>query len=385
MQLSHAHFLICRTDNIGDLVLTLPLAGFLKQQFPACRITFLVRGYAEAVARHCRFVDAVLTLEALTDPATQLAAGGFDVALFAFPRRKLAQAAKQAKIRWRVGTSHRLYHWLYCNKLAHFSRVHSPLHEAQLNFALLAPLGINITPPLQEIWPWYGLNSLAASATEAATPQDMPGTLATLQAASPPAAADTRRAAAPLTAKLPVSPADRPPRPALFQNNRFNLILHPKSNGNGREWPLRHFLELARQLQPHQEIQIWISGSAQEGQLMQRAVPELFAMSNVESLCGHCTLPQFVDLIGACDGLVASGTGPLHIAASMGRRTLGLFPPIRPIDIARWGALGSNAENLTLPQPCRACPGAQDCACMAALPVNEVKARILAWRQAAAA
>ncbi|GAA0415545.1 hypothetical protein ACFOY5_02580 [Massilia aurea] len=25
--------LICRTDNIGDVVLTLPLAGYLKQRF----------------------------------------------------------------------------------------------------------------------------------------------------------------------------------------------------------------------------------------------------------------------------------------------------------------------------------------------------------------
>lgn len=374
MQLSQSHFLICRTDNIGDLVLTLPLAGFLKQQFPGCRITFLVRGYAEAVARRCRFVDAVLTLEALTDPAAQLAAGAYDVVLFAFPQRKLAQASKQAKIRWRVGTSHRLYHWLYCNKLAHFSRVHSPLHEAQLNFALLAPLGLNITPTLQQIWPWYGLQADAAaiSATEAMVKLD--------KSATP---AESEATAAPIIAPQSALPSAIQLRPALFQNNRFNLILHPKSNGNGREWPLRHFLELARQLQPHPEIQIWISGSAQEGQLMQQAVPELFTLPNVESLCGHCTLPQFVDLIGTCDGLVASGTGPLHIAASMGRRTLGLFPPIKPIDIARWGALGSQAENLCLPQPCRACPGAQDCACMAALPVNEVKARILAWRQAA--
>lgn len=331
MQLSHAHLLICRTDNIGDLVLTLPLAGFLKQQFPHCRITFLCRAYAQGVVERCGFVDAVLTLEALPDLEAGLRAGNFDAVIFAFPQRKLAQAAKRAKIPLRVGTSHRLYHWLYCNKLAHFSRVESPLHEAQLNFALLKPLGLKVTPSLAQITAWYGLRGPTSSA------------------------------------------------PHLMQNNRFNLILHPKSNGNGREWPLASFVELARQLQSEARVQVWISGSAQEGQQLAAAAPELFALPNVQSLCGQCNLTQFVDLIAACDGLIASGTGPLHVAAALGRRTLGLFPPIKPIDIARWGALGSSAENLCTQQACRACPGAQDCACMAAISVEQVKAVVRSW------
>jgi ADP-heptose:LPS heptosyltransferase len=350
MQLSHAHLLICRTDNIGDLVLTLPLAGFLKQQFPHCRITFLCRAYAQGVVERCVFVDAVLTLETLVEPEAALRAGGFDVVIFAFPQRKLAQAAKRAKIPLRVGTSHRFYHWLYCNKLAHFSRVHSPLHEAQLNFALLEPLGLKVAPSLAQIQDWYGLRPGAVEA-------------------SPPAPA--------LRGPTVRGPTMR--GPTLLQNNRFNLILHPKSNGNGREWPLASFVELARQLQTEARVQIWISGSAQEGQQLAAAAPELFALPNVASLCGHCTLAQFVDLIAACDGLIASGTGPLHLAAALGRRTLGLFPPIKPIDIARWGALGSRAENLCTQPACRACPGAQACACMAAISVQQVNAVVTRW------
>jgi ADP-heptose:LPS heptosyltransferase len=48
-------------------------------------------------------------------------------------------------------------------------------------------------------------------------------------------------------------------------------------------------------------------------------------------------LTQF---IAQADGLIASGTGPLHLAAAIGQRTLGLFPPTRPMHPGRWAALG---------------------------------------------
>jgi ADP-heptose:LPS heptosyltransferase len=336
MQLSHAHILICRTDNIGDLVLTLPLAAFLKQRHPKCRISFICRAYAEAVVRQCEFVDAVITLESLHDPVAQLQAGQYDCVIFAFPDRKLARAAKQAKIAHRVGTSHRLYHWWYCNHLAHFSRVRSTLHEAQLNFALLKPLGLDQIPPLQHIPALYGLGAGTQVQVD-----DLPA----------------------------------------LEAGRFHLILHPKSNGNGREWPPGHYTELARQLQAQPRVQIWLSGSAAEAQLLQQQAPQLLAQQNVKCIAGQLTLAQFIRFIQACDGLIASGTGPLHLAAALGRRTLGLFPPRKPIDPARWGALGTQAQNLCLPQTCQACPDAATCACMAALDVAKVQAVVTAWLQ----
>ena len=41
------NLLIVRTDRIGDVVLSLPLAGIIKSEFPNCKITFLVREYTK--------------------------------------------------------------------------------------------------------------------------------------------------------------------------------------------------------------------------------------------------------------------------------------------------------------------------------------------------
>ena len=43
---------------------------------------------------------------------------------------------------------------------------------------------------------------------------------------------------------------------------------------------------------------------------------------------------------------MASGTGPLHVAAASGINTLGLFPSVRPIHPERWAPLGKKAGYL---------------------------------------
>ena len=62
---SMRHVLICRTDNLGDVVLTLPLAGYLRQLFPALKIGFLCRRYAAAVVKQCSAIDYVVERETL--------------------------------------------------------------------------------------------------------------------------------------------------------------------------------------------------------------------------------------------------------------------------------------------------------------------------------
>jgi ADP-heptose:LPS heptosyltransferase len=327
-----SRILICRTDNIGDVVLTLPLAGFLKGLIPGVQVDLVCRRYAAPVVRCCRHVDRVLALEEL-DIDRLFRDQEYDTVIFAFPNRAIGRAARRAHVANRVGSSHRLHHWISCNRLAHFSRARSPLHEAQLNFALLKAIGIEHQPALFELCALYGLEAPHATAAG-----------------------------------------------QLFDPAQFNLILHPKSNGNGREWPLARYTELAALLRSDPGITVWVTGSRAEGELLAREAPQLLDSPNVRNLCGRLELSELVALIGMADGLVASGTGPLHISAALGQPTLGLFPPIKPIDIARWGALGRNAVSLSGAQACDTCLDAQRCRCMEAIQAGQVMEVIAGWR-----
>jgi heptosyltransferase-3 len=340
-------FLVSRVDAIGDVVLTLPVCGMLKQLFPGCRVVLVGRSYTAAVAAACPWVDEFVELDKQIETGTlptgpllaQLRSYSASAIIHVFPNRLLARLAKQANIPIRIGTRNRLFHWLTCNRLVALSRRHSPLHEAQLNLQLLAPLGYTATLPLAEV-------------------------------------ADLVRLlpAVPLAPQWQALLAARVP-------DQLTVILHPRSRGSAREWGLANFGRLAQLLHTAGHL-VFVTGTADEGaelaaaNWLQEYKPYLAA-----DLTGKFTLSEFIAFIAAADGLVAGSTGPLHLAAALGRHALGLYPPIRPMHPGRWAPLGHYADYLVFDRPdcqdCRAQPAL--CACIKAITAEAVAARVASW------
>ncbi|MCX6244488.1 MAG: hypothetical protein NTU98_07245 [Bacteroidetes bacterium] len=145
------------------------MAGILKQQFPDCYIIFLGKKYTKPLIGACEYIDEFLDWDEIKGNRQQaignsvLGALKVDVILHVFPDKEIQIIAKKAKIPIRISTSHRWYSWLYCNKLVHYSRKKSNLHESQLNLKLLEPLGITKEFSLTEIPSYYGLTKLTSS------------------------------------------------------------------------------------------------------------------------------------------------------------------------------------------------------------------------------
>ncbi len=319
--------IVSRTDSLGDVMLTLPLVGFLKEKAPHLKIYFLGKAYTRALAEACEHVDAFL------DRADVLREGfpPTDAILFVFPDKELAQRAARQKIRYRIGTSHRLLHWRYCNRLVHFSRRRSPLHESQLNFKLLYPFRLSFVPTFAQMLPWYGFY--------------------------PP-------------------PLAEPLRSELQRVDGWKVVLHPKSRGSAREWPLAAYKKLAELLHPTQ-FQIYVTGTAEEGPLIRKELPDLLALPHVHDLTGTMSLPELIAFLGAVDGLVACSTGPLHIAAALGKVAIGLYPSVQPIHPGRWMPIGVKAQYLTYKADCTDCLKTDSCACMANIDPHSVKTHLL--------
>ena len=322
-------FIISRTDAIGDVVLTLPVAGVLRELYPHAKIVFLGRSYTEDLIKACVFVDEFLNWDELQqlpyeDAVKKMADTGADTIIHVFPRPETAKMAKRAGIKQRIGTTNRLYHWWYNNKLVWLSRKNSPYHEAQLNLRLLTPLGAEELYSLPEIARYCGLSRLA-----------------------------------------PLPPAIT----QLFDRQKFNLILHPKSKGHGREWGLDYYIALI-DLLPADRFKIFITGTTAEGRLLE---PLLKACPSVTDITGRLSLAEFITFISRADGLLASGTGPLHLAAALGIHAVGIFPPIRPIHPGRWAPIGPRATALVKDIDCSACRKTMDCTCIRDILPAQVK------------
>lgn len=305
--IKNQHILISRTDAIGDVVLTLPLCGYLKSIYPGVKISFLGRTYTGPIIDACAAVDTFINYDELkalpiAKQVVALKAKHIDAIIHVYPRKEIAALAKSAGIKLRIGTTNRVFHWLTCNKLVKLSRKKSLLHEAQLNIVLLQGLGITEIPDVAKLPGYYDFKPKG---------------------------------------KLRKEFSD------LFEHDKCNLIIHPKSHGSGREWSLQRFSELIGLLPP-EKFKIFISGSEREKALLKNWIGGL--PDTVVDMTGTMPLEQLVKFIAKADGMLAAGTGPLHIAAETGIHTLGLFPSIGSIHARRWGPVGKKAEYIQVPE-----------------------------------
>ncbi|MBS1976002.1 MAG: glycosyltransferase [Bacteroidetes bacterium] len=319
--------IVSRTDNLGDVILTLPLLGYLKATMPEVRISFIGKKYTSAVIDKCIHVDQFLDRDELLADPNLLNEVQADSILFIYPDRELAKMAKRSGIRRRVATGHRWFNWLYCNYRIDFSRVRSRLHESQLNFKLLSPFKMYWDFDLREIANFYGL----------------------------------------------VPPLQN--HNGCLSPSHFNLILHPKSKGSAREWDINHYFALARSLSSD-KYRIFITGLAAEGELIRKEQPELFNLPHVTDMTGKLNMDELMSFISQADGLVACSTGVLHLAAALGKFSLGIYSPMKPIHPGRWMPIGRHADYIVLNKNCNGCRQSKVCACINEITPEQVQARL---------
>jgi len=320
--------ILSRTDNLGDVILTLPLAGYLKAVAPGVEVIFLGKKYTQPIVERSIFIDQFIDCDDVLADQSRMKAVQADSILFIFPHRRLAQIAKQSKIPVRVATGHRWYNWLYCNKRVEFSRINSMLHESQLNFKLLRPFKLVYDMDLTTVAGYYGIQPREENYS------------------------------------------------GLISEEKFNLIIHPKSKGSAREWPLGKYLTLVKML-PQEEFRIFITGLPDEEKLIQKECPELLVHANVVNLIGRFNLTQLTSFISQVDGLLACSTGVLHLAAALGKHALGIYAPMRPIHPGRWKPIGRNADYLVVEKACNSCRNSTLCACIQSIQVEEVAQKFL--------
>lgn len=314
-----SRIIVSRTDSIGDVVLTLPICSWIKLNFPQATLVYLCKRYTKDVVQCFEAVDEILLLEDLeiTDHITRNSLLQSDLILHVFPNKTVASWAKQAGITYRIGTSHRWFHWLNCNIRVSFTRKKSPLHESQLNFNLLKPLGLHAIPSLDEI------NLL--------------------------------------------SEGFRVPKTQLPFNPGY-VILHPLSQGSAVDYPLNKYVALADILAKRGK-QVLITGTAKEGNLIGTAFDHL---AGVENVCGQFSLSELITLISNAEALIACSTGPLHIAGILNIKAIGLFSARVPIHPGRWKPLGNHAITMVNDPNCNQCARGEDCRCITEIQVAHI-------------
>jgi ADP-heptose:LPS heptosyltransferase len=262
-----------------------------------------VAGYAAAVARACPHVDRVVVKGAA---GWEEEAAGCEVAVFAFPDREVV-AALRRRVPVRVGTGRR---WHMVGAMTHRvweGRKRSGHHEAWHGLRLLEP--VRLVPGMAR--PGRRL------------PEDEPAAL------QPLVRLEARTA---------------PPAGLLDAAGKPVVVVHPGSHGSANNWAWPRYADLVRRLGPTHHVVI--TGTAAEGKALAPFWGLLEGTSYVDAT-GRCSLDELIGLLSAADSVVAASTGPLHLAAALGTRSIGLFGTEAPVWPARWRPIGPEVVVMT--------------------------------------
>ena len=328
---SPKNILIVRTDRIGDVVLSLPIASTIKKHYPECRISFLLRDYTKALAENNPFIDEIITLEEkggkISIPANvSKIKNKFDACIVAFPTFPIALILFISGIPIRIGTGYRWYSFLF-NKKVYEHRKYGEHHELEYNIRLLQHLDINEDITGKNVS--FGIGVSEESKEKISNDLKFLG----------------------VDQKDPI------------------IIFHPGSGGSAADLPAMKMKELVGLL-CKLPARILITGSGSEKELCK----EMTVNNKAINVAGKFDLRELIALIDRSSILIANSTGPIHIASALGKHVIGFYPKITACSPKRWGPY---TEKKIVYQPsieCSNCTTKQckELDCMSSINVEEV-------------
>ena len=298
--------LIVRLGALGDILHAIPCLLDLRDRFPKASIDWVTEAPYRQLLEQTAGIDTVWVADTLRWRRSigswaqaprllrRLRRQKYDVAFDFQGLFKSAVLAKVAGARCRIGFATELAREPQAARL--YTDPQSPdpagLHRCQLNQQLLVPLGIEATDRI-------------------ALPIDVPATdcdyvdlqLSEVQAQSP-------------------------------------ILMSPGAGWPTKLWPVAHFVKLARKLEIELGRRVVFAYGPGEEPLIEEARRHAGAETSVRTF--PTTILQLAALCRRSRLLVASDTGPLHLAVAMGTPTVALMGPtwawrngsFNPADIA---------------------------------------------------
>jgi len=107
------------------------------------------------------------------------------------------------------------------------------------------------------------------------------------------------------------------------------LVIQPGARWLNKRWPVEYFSELVEQLAVcYPALRFAIMGGAEDQPLA--AIIMGAAPTRCLDLTGQVTLPEMVEWIRLSVLMVSNDTGPMHIAAALGKPVVPIFGPTEP-------------------------------------------------------
>jgi len=290
------NILIVRTDRIGDVILSIPMAEIVKKKYPDCKITYLIRDYTRALLDGNSFIDEVIIADEkegdilFAENLKRIKERSFDTCIVVNPTFKIALMLYFAQIKNRIGTGYRWYSTLFNQKVFEH-RKYGDKHELEYNINLLSRIGIQASEAPEKIQFHLKIDEKSS--------EKINSILSKKESSS---------------------------------ENKI-IVIHPGSGGSSVDLPKEKLIELTKMLASLEKVSILITGSKSEYELCK----DFEVGDSVINLSGLLDISLLKALINEASIFISNSTGPLHIAAALGVHVIGFFPKIPACSQKRWG------------------------------------------------
>jgi heptosyltransferase-1 len=139
--------------------------------------------------------------------------------------------------------------------------------------------------------------------------------------------------------------SDRQSAAELIEPGRRFAILLPGANWKSKRWPVEHFAALVKPLHDQFALESSVVGAAGDKELAAQ-------IPGAVDLTGRTNLRQLVALMERAEIVIGNDTGPLHIAAALGRPLVALYGPTNPDYTGPYGRLDSVLRHPIECSPC---------------------------------
>ncbi len=291
--------LIIKPSALGDVATTLPLLCDLKRMFPESRIDWLI------------------------DPALADLVRGHDAVneLIYFDRRKISGWFTHGTARSNLRA---LMRALKDNRYDMVLDAQGLLRSAFLARASRAPVRIGFADAREGARFLYTHHSRVPRPSALAVVRMR--SLAAL-IGSPSDRAEFR---------MPIQPAALEKIAAMLPGSQSVAAVIPGARWDAKRWSEHGYSQIVRHL-ADSGMRVVVLGAPGEQVLCRQVVDQ--AGGAAVNLAGRTTLAELIAAISLCRIVIGNDSGPLHVAAALGRPLVGLYGPTDPESVGPYGQM----------------------------------------------
>ena len=129
------------------------------------------------------------------------------------------------------------------------------------------------------------------------------------------------------------------------------IVLQPGARWPNKRWPIEYYAELVRKLAAvHPDFKFVILGGETDQELGAHIARG--DSQRCLDLTGKISLPEMVEWIRSSELMITNDTGPMHVAAALGKPLVAIFGPTEPRRTGPYGQLDSAVQSSLPCVPC---------------------------------